>query len=305
MIAKFFNKSSPINTLTIIILLFVVFILGSTTFATAQFSLSFFGKRVIDLGIVAITFFLVNFIIRKNDLSKENTYVVILLVCCFGMFPHATGNREFLLIHLLLLMAVRRIYSLKSIRKTKEKLFDAGFWIGIVSLINPLGLLFIILIYSGLISYKKFTPRNLFIPIVGLITPLFIYGVYLFSLDRLAEIVPVFTIDFSLTNYSALHYIIALTLLIGFLIWTIVPTTIKIMTVKMELKGSWYLLLIHLVTCFLFILPQPDKNGSELIFLFFPTAVIFTNYLQQSSENWFKEVFMYLFLAAAFFVIFL
>ncbi|MCK0130284.1 DUF6427 family protein [Flavobacteriaceae bacterium F08102] len=305
MLAKFFNKSSPINTLLIIIVLFVVYILASCTLPNAHFSLSYVGNRTVNLSLVAISFFLTNFIIRKNELSKENTYALLLLVCFYGMFPHSTENSNYLILHILLLFSARRLYSLKSMRRTKEKLFDAGFWTGLIMLLNPFGLIFIVFIYSAIINYKKFTLRNSIIPLVGIITPIFIYGVYLFALDRFDELLPSSPADFSIYNYGTLPSIIALTLVIGFLLWTIIPATIKIMTVKLEFKSSWYLVLMHLLTSLLFILPQINKNGAELIFLFFPTAVIFTNYLQQNSENWFKEVFLYLFLITSITVNFL
>ena len=36
----------------------------------------------------------------------------------------------------------------------------------------------------------------------------------------------------------------------------------------------------------------PQKNGSELLFLFAPLAVIITNYIETIEEKWFKELFL-------------
>jgi len=41
----------------------------------------------------------------------------------------------------------------------------------------------------------------------------------------------------------------------------------------------------------------PIKNGSEFLFLFFPLAILFANYLQIIKKYWIKEAILYLFLA--------
>ena len=299
MIANFFNKSAPINMLTIIILMVFVFFLNSFTLDDAEFSMKYFASRCFHLGLIAMNLFLVNFIVRKNDLTKENTFVLFLMICCFGLFPSTTANYKLLILHFLLLLTFRRVYSLKSIRNVKEKLFDSGFWVGIISILNPSFILYFILIYASVIFHKKFTPRNFFIPILGFVTPVFIYGVYLFFLDRLPELYPFWDYNFSLYNYSDLKFIIALTLLFGFLIWTIIPATIKILTVKTEIKSTWYLLIVHVIISFILVISFLNKDGSELLFLFFPVVIIFTNYLHQVTENWFREVFLYLFLVSS------
>ena len=99
--------------------------------------------------------------------------------------------------------------------------------------------------------------------------------------------------------------LVPITIIIGFLLWTILPTTVKISSVNNEFKTSWLLVLFHLVLCIIIVLTSIDKNGSEFIFMFFPTAIIFTNYLQTVKEKWFKDVFLYLFLAVTISIYFL
>jgi len=87
--------------------------------------------------VLIVTFFMVNFIVRKNGLSKDNSYVLLIMVLCFGLFPQSSLNYLFIISNLILLFAFRRIYSLRTNKEIKEKIFDSAFWVGIATLIYP------------------------------------------------------------------------------------------------------------------------------------------------------------------------
>lgn len=242
--------------------------------------------------------FLVNFIIRKNNLTKDSSYTILLFVFLFGMFPFSMLDIELIVTNLFLLLAYRRIYSLRTNKDTKKKLFDSAFWIGIATLIYPWSSIIIILIYLAIFLFDKNTWRNILIPIIGFITPIFIFVSYLVAIgdfDLFSTIIN-FSYSFSFETYNSFKIIIPLSLICALIIWSIFPTTYKITTVNNEFKTSWLLLIFHLLILIPVIVLSPLKDSSELLFLFFPTALIFTNYLQIVEEKWFKEVFLYTFL---------
>ena len=298
MIAKFFKKTKPINTLIVLVLLTIVFILTTLSFTSDNFTLSYLIKRLLLFTLLVTTLFIINFIIRKNGLTKNNSYVILLLVFCFAMFPFSTLNSQLLATHFLLLLAYRRIYSLRTAKDIKEKIFDASFWIGIATLIYPWSFLYLSLVFLAVFYFNKLTFKNTIIPLVGFITPIFIYGVYLLLIDDFDTFDLKLVSSLSILSYNSFKLLIPIALISGFLIWAIFPTTIKIIAVNNEFRASWFLVLMHLLISVLVIIPSPIKNGSEFLFLFFPTAIIFTNYLQIIEEKWFKEVFLYFFLAA-------
>jgi len=296
MIAKFFNKTKPINTLIILFILAVIFTIATFSLVDNGFTVQFFLKRMVVLIGLLMTLFVVNFIIRKNGLIKDNSYVLLLLILCIGMFPFSIANNTLLIAHFSLLLAYRRIYSLRTLKDTKEKLFDSSFWIGIATLIYPWSFIYIILVYTAASILNKITIRNIFIPLIGFITPIFIYGVYLLAMNNFNISDLQLNYSFSFSNYNSLELLIPIALILGYLLWAIFPTTVKIVTVNNEFRTSWFLLLIHLLISTIIIILSPNKNGSEFLFIFFPTAIILTNYLQIIKEKWFKEIFLYLFL---------
>jgi len=296
MIAKFFNKTKPFNTLVVIVGLVLMYIISYLHFIEVKIDFIFFSKSVLFFFVLLATLFIVNFIVRKNTLTKDNSYSLLIFVLCLGMFPLSTLNSTYLATHLLLLFAYRRIYSLRTTKDTKTKLFDSAFWIGIATIVYPNSFIYILLIYAGIFIFNKSTIRNIFIPLIGFLAPILIYGVYLLAMGDFDNFNLQLKYNFVFLSYNSLKLLIPITLILGYLLWAVPLTTIKIVTVNNEFRTSWFLLLIHLLISILLIIPSLYKNGSEFLFLFFPTAIILTNYLQIIKEEWFKEVFLYLFL---------
>ena len=299
MIANFFNKTKPINTLFIIGLLFFIYIFSIGRHLEEEITLYFVLKRMVNFLLLLATIFTVNFIVRKNNLTKDNSYTILLFVILMGMFPFAVLQFKLFIVNLILLFAYRRIYSLRTSKETQKKVFDSAFWIGVATIIAPWSSLVILLIYVAIYLFDKVTWRNTIIPLVGFCTPIIIYVAYLYAFNDInafrANVEYLYSFSFRIFNSATL--LIPLALVSSLLIWSIFPTTFKIITVNNEFKNSWYLLVFHFIILLFVVLPWPVKNGGELLLLFFPIAVIFTNYLQIIEEKWFKEVFLYTLLA--------
>jgi len=299
MIANFFNKTKPINTLFIIGLLFFIYIFSIGRHLEEEITLNFILKRILNFLLLLVTLFTVNFIIRKNNLTKDNSYTILLFVIFMGMFPFAVLEFKLLIVNLILLFAYRRIYSLRTSKETYKKIFDSAFWIGVATILAPWSSLAILLIYVAIYLFDKVTWRNIIVPLVGFCTPIIIYVTYLYAINDINEFKEnlEYLYSFSFRIFNSATLLIPLALVTSLLIWSIFPTTFKITTVNNEFKNSWYLLVFHFVILLFVVLPWPVKNGGELLLLFFPIAVIFTNYLQIIEEKWFKEVFLYTLLA--------
>lgn len=299
MIANFFQKSKPINALIIVFLLFTIYTISTFVNLTNEVTLYFIVKRFSYFLLLLVVLFTVNFIITKNNLTKDNSYALLLFVLMLGMFPFSVVDFKLIAINFILLIAYRRIYSLRTNKNTEEKLFDSAFCIGIATLLYGWSFLLILLIYVALFLFDKGTWRNTLIPIVGLICPIFIYGVYLIAIDDFTFFETLLNFDFSLsfTNYNSFKILTPISFIAGLIIWSVFPASFKISSINNEFKHSWFLLVNHFLILLPITLLWPHKNGSEFIFLFFPIAVILTNYLQIVEEKWFREVFLYCFLA--------
>lgn len=307
MIANFFNKTKHINIISIVMFLFFYYTTTFFLLSNYEFSTLFLVKKIGSfLGLILFVF-IVNFIIRKNNLTQDNSYALLLIVLLLGTFSEAMISNNIVFTNITLLLGFRKIYSLKSDLNTKRKLFDAGFWIGISTLLYAWSIIYVWLIFTGIVIFRKISVKNLIIPIVGLAAPLLIYFSYNFYFDTLAIFYDKFTFDYSLifNSYNKLPLAIPILFFLAILVWSVVTVTPKVVLISTKLKFSWNVLLNHLLTSIILVLLAPIKNGSEMLFLLFPSAIIITNLLQKSKSKTFKNIILYMFLIISLGVYFL
>jgi hypothetical protein len=298
MIANFFSKSKPVNIFNLVVLLVLYYII-SFIFINNEALIGWDFVINISLFLLLIVgLIVVNFIINKNNLTLDNLYGLLMFVLLLGSFPEAMFANKIVFSNLLLLISYRKIYSIKSGHNTTKKLFDAGFWIGIATLIYPLSIFYIALVFVSVIIFQKIYFKNLFIPVIGLVTPLFLFFTYVFYIDKLELFYNLFqyNLNFDFSIYNQLNNLLPLTFLITITLWSLVVVTPKINLVSNTLRMSWNVLINQLLIATVVVVLAPNKNGSELFFVIFPCAIIIANFLQKSQSSNFKNLILYLFL---------
>jgi len=298
MIANFFNKSKPANIFNILILLFLYYLTATFFTDNYEFSFNFLFDKIIILLCLLLFVLIINFIIIKNSLTQDNSYAVLLIVFLLGTFFETMFDNRIVFANIGLLLGFRKIYSLRSGINTKQKLFDAGFWIGISTIIYSWSILYILLIYVGIVVFRKLSLKNILIPIIGVLTPVFIYFSYHFYFDTFEIFYNKFNIEYSFifNLYNQKKLLIPLVFLVVSLLASTIILTPKIVLVSNKLKFLWSVLLNHLLISTVVVVMSPVKSGSEMLFLLFPAAIIITNLLQKSQSSIFKNLILYLFL---------
>jgi len=297
-IANFFNQSKPINFLILTIASVIIFIEAIYLDVYTDGNAPVVYRLILNLFLFLLIVFLHNFLTRKNGLTKNNTYALYLFVLLFAIFPKSIVQYNILLSNFFLFFSYRRIYSLRTSLNTKNKIYDAGFWIGIAAIFYNYSALFLILGFAAIILFGKSRWNHFFIILVGFFTPLFLYFTFLFATDgtdlffRLLD----FEKSFDYANYNNFRLLFPISILLVFTGWAIYPTLRKSLKSKKKYKALYNLLLLHLFLAMVIGLMAPLKNGSEYLFFFFPFSIIFTSYLQTIEDRWFKELVMILFL---------
>jgi hypothetical protein len=307
MIANFFKKSKPAGLILIISLLLVYYLFASISINNIHISLKFFVNRLLSFFLLFSWILVFNFIVSKNKLTQNNLYGLLLGVIFLGTFYESMFSTKLLLTNILLLFAFRKIYSLSSNLNIKFKLFDAAFWIGIATLIYFWSVLFFILIIVGVILFKKISIRNLTIPFVGFITPVFLYFTYCVYLNELPLFYQKFNsiISLNFSNYYQIKYLLPLTLLLLMLVWSIIKVTPSIILMSTKFKQTWILLLNHVVIAILVVGFSEVKNGSEIQFLIFPAGIIIANLITNLKSKLIKNALFFIFLTISISVYFL
>ncbi|MDF1517224.1 MAG: hypothetical protein P1P79_04710, partial [Lutibacter sp.] len=227
MIANFFNKTKPVTIFILAALLFLYYFTATFLLYSAELSFQFLLKRISLFFFIALLLLIVNFVVKKNKLTKDNSYALLLIVFLLGTFPEAMFSYKIVLANIALLLGFRKIYSLRSGVDTKLKLFDASFWIGIATVFYSWSIFSVLLVYLGMIIHQKTTIKNLFIPFVGFVTPMIIYFTYCLYFENATFFYDKFSygINLDFSSYMSLKLLIPLIFLSLALLWSLLKVT--------------------------------------------------------------------------------
>mgnify|MGYP005986003019 FL=1 len=293
MLANFLGKSKPINFIILLSVFICLFLLEILPLHLAQ---NFQLKLVFEItGLVALfllLFFFYNFVISKNNLTFDNSYSFFIFTVLLAFFLPTIKNYNTLIITLLYILFLRKIYSLKSSKKILQKLFDGGFWLSILFILEPFTAMFGILIYAAIILHQKPVINSLIAPLVGFACPLIVYATYCFWSDKLYVFTNLFYFNTfkSLVFYSENNFYWIIILIITLSLVSIIMKSPKTLSVNNSFKKSWLLLLVNFTIALFFTLLIPNKNGSEMLFLLFPASVISANGIEMIKNNIIKDV---------------
>lgn len=291
MISSFFGKTKPINYIIVLALLFVFYCL-----------VRFLGKDVVltlellflNLGILLVlfsTFFAVNFIVKRNKITKANSYAVLFygLLCVF--FPNSLLDSNAIFCSFFLVLATRKLISLKSLKEIKYKIFDAAMWIIVASLFYDWAMLYLVWVFIAVYIYEPKNIRNWFIPFsaffaVGLLTVAF-----LSAINKLQFIQDhyVFKIDLDPAMFSEWGKSSVLLIYLIVVIFVGVYSSVKLGKTGVGRLASMRLVAISFTIGIFVTLFEISRDAFPIMVTFFPAAVFLTNYVEIIRKPRFKE----------------
>jgi hypothetical protein len=294
MITSFFNKSKPTNFVIVFGVTILAFIMARKSLLPEDVSVDFLMKQLILMIIVLSSILLLNFIASKNSLTHKSNYEVLLYSLFLLFITQTTYDSDILLSNFFVLLGLRRIISLHTNKDTKKKLFDAAFWIGVAALFYFWSILFFALVILSLVLYTDNNLRHWIIPFLGLAT-IFVVGIAT-SIVRYNDYFEIFVFppkkSYDFSPYNSASFIIAITILLSFGIWSSLFYLRNIKKQKKVYRASFKAIILAALIGFLIVIQAPNKNGSEFLFLFAPLSIIVANYIEIIQEKWFKEVFL-------------
>lgn len=297
MLTSFFATSKPINYITIIISV-ILFTVGYTWFQEniglqANFILVRLGILVTFLATLGV----LNFVVKRNTLTRKNTYILFFFCCFTFAVPICFTRLDIILSGLFVFMALRRILSMRSQKELKKKIFDAAFWILIASLFYFWSILFMIVLYIGILFHARQSYKHAFIPFVSL----FIVGIFCIVYALFTNGIAYFVDNYiqapiwEFTPYSNLKLLLPISFFLGLYIWCVLKYLTILNAVSQKLKPSYTLILISsLIALVIAVLFAPVRDGSELYLIFGPLAIIASRYIEMSKGSWFKEMILWM-----------
>ena len=302
MLTNFFGKSKPINFIVLLLVFFCAFFLNSFhSFSASEMKPFFMVEKTVFFLVLTFLLFGVNFIISRNKLTLDNSYALLFYLLVISFFSKYLYDYQVFLEYFLHLFFLRKVYSLQTLKEVFKKLFDAGFWLGVMCLMNSFLIVFSLLLFTAIIVHKRVRFQTLLIPIIGFLIPIFLFFTYSFWIGELSLFTDKFifytTYDFS--RYQEASFLAPLGVLSFFLLFAIFMKTGSAFSVNNRFRKSWILLLSHLFTSISYLFITFDRDGSELLIAAFPVAVILANGFESIQRNFLKEIGLILFVLIA------
>jgi hypothetical protein len=299
MIASVFSKTRPFNYLVIGILSLVFFILKTISTASADATWVYYAEELGLFLLVLGSVFLTNFIALKNGLTKGNNYALLLFFVFLLFFSSMFQNKNIIISNFLLLLALRRLISLKSLLSTKEKIFDASFWILLAALFHFWSIFYIVLVFIAIILHVSKDYRNWIIPFIALlaVTILFFLANSLLDNSLMSTLLSKTYISFDFYYFDNVYQRIALAVFTSISLFAFVLHVFDIPNKALNMQSSHKTILFSFILGVGIYVLSANKNNGSLAFCFAPLAIIGANFIEKIENNWVKEIVVYSLLA--------
>lgn len=306
MITSIFKKSTIVNYSLIGVSLLVFFFLYLSNHLEVMDSPSGILKAASLISLFIASFFLVNFIVKKNGLTKDSSYTVLFFLLFIVLFQSVFSDLSLLFSNFFLLLAIRRLISLQTLKSPKEKIFDASIWIFIATLFHFWCILFILLVYISIVFHASRDYRNWLLPFVAFFTTatVFFFASLVFDKSWIDHILVQTHTNFELNYFTNNYQNIALSAYVVIALYFVVSMMLSLNSRPMILQASYKKMIFAFFIGVVVFLISPDKNNGMLLFTFMPLAVMCTNNIEYSQNQMYQEIVLALVMVGSLFIFF-
>jgi len=301
MITTIFKKSTPINyTLTVLLLLVFYFLYLFQEHKPTVSQADTLQKAAIFCLLLA-SLFICNFIAKKNALTKNSSYVILFFVLLLLFFPLVLKNLNLIIANFFILLAMRRLVSLQTLKAPKEKVFDASLWIFVASLFHFWAILFIVLVYVSIIFHVSRDYRNWLLPFVAFFTVAVFFVCYSLLVHQpiIARFREVTQLSFDLDYFTNIYQNLALSIFAVLAVYFVFNAIFTLTNRPLNLQASYKKMIFAFFIGIAIFVLSPEKNSDILLFTFFPISVMATNSIEYSQATMKNEIVLALSIIAA------
>ncbi|MFW0736782.1 MULTISPECIES: DUF6427 family protein [unclassified Flavobacterium] len=306
MITSVFKKSTPLNYSLVVILILVFFFLFQIQEPSWMSSYFLAFQKVSLLCFILASFFLINFIVKKNGLSKDNGYAILFYLLFLLFFPTIFNNANVIYANFFVLLALRRLISLQSLKASKEKIFDASFWILIASLFQFWCILFLILVFISIVFHVSRDYRNWILPFIALVAVSIIF--LLISLIFHIDITEFFqkraVIDFNIDYFKSNYENGALSIYVAVALFFVVSMLMTLSNRPQIVHSSYKkVVACFFIAAFVYIL-STDKSNDLLFFSIAPLTIMAASHVEYMQQKLNNEIVFYVLILCSLFTFF-
>jgi hypothetical protein len=306
MITSLFKKSTPLNFSLVVILILSVFLVYQMQDLIWTESVLLIIQKVGILFILLGSVFLTNFISTKNGLSKDSSYTIFFYFLFLVFFPSLLDNINLVFANLFILLALRRLLSLQSLKSSKEKIFDASLWIFVAALFHFWSILYLVLVFISIMFHVAGDYRNWILPFIAFFAVgiLFALSSILFDISALEyinnSVKTSFEINYFTNNYQNGALSIYATVALFFVISMFATLSNRPMITHASFKK---IIASFFIGVFIFLVSS-NKSNDLLIFTIAPLAIMATNHIEIPQIKLKQEMVLIVLIACSLFAFF-
>jgi len=306
MITSVFKKSTPLNFSLVAILMLVFFFLYQIQEVTWIHSVVSILKSIGLFLVLLATIFLSNFISKRNGLSRDSTYTAFFYFMFLLFFPNLLKNTNLILANFFILLAIRRLVSLQTLKETKEKLFDASLWIFIAALFQFWSILYLFLVFISIIFHVSRDYRNWVIPFIALfaVSILFVLSSLIFDFHSIAFLQEKSKISLSLDYFTNNYQNVAFSIYATVALFFVVSMFSTLSNRPLVLLSSYKKVIASFFIGILVFVLSANKSSELLVFTFAPLTIMATSHIEISKPELKEDIVLFVVLACSFFTFF-
>ena len=306
MITSVFKKSTPLNFSLVVFLILVFFLIFQTQDLAWTESVVLIFEKAGLLSILLASVFITNFISKKNGLSKDSSYTILFYLLFLLFFPSILDNTNLILSNFFVLLALRRLISLHSLKASKEKIFDASLWIFIASLFHFWCILYIVLVFISIIFHVSRDYRNWILPFIAFIAVgvIFALSSILFNLSAIEYINRSVETNFEISYFTNNYQNGALSIYATVALFFVVSMFATLSSRPLVLHTSFKKIIASFFIGVLIFLVSSNKSNDLLVFTMAPLAMMATSHIEMTQPKLKQELVLGVLIACSLFAFF-
>jgi len=296
MISSIFGKTKPINFIIVLGFIFLFYWCVQFYLLENGFSTDAMLLKSLVLTMLLFSVFVIDFIVKRNKITGPNSYSILFFTVLLVIFPETLNDSNGILCSFFLLLATRRLLSLKSLKDIKSKIFDATLWILLSSLFYDWAIIYLILVFVAIYIYDPKNIRNWMVVLSAVFSYVIILLGVLILIDNTSFLTShySFAIDydrFYLPKWGSSIKLVLYIILNGVLtLWAFLKlgkagvgkiTNIRIIALSFMLG-----LIVNVLVV--------SYSSYALMITFFPAVIFITNYIESIKRTNILEVVLML-----------
>ncbi|WP_157560161.1 hypothetical protein U8527_01505 [Kordia algicida OT-1] len=251
--------------------------------------------------LLLFSLFMVDFIVKKNELTQQNDFALFAFTLLIGVFPNIFAHIKVVSILVLALLAFRRIISLASLKSIKQKLFDASLYITLAILLDSWMVVYFGVIYLTILVYVSSDYRNWLVPLISFFGIIGLFLVYLYINDKSILTNQLFQFDIKINYLETdfrrilLHSLFTLLFGLNFVIFLL-----KIKTYSSQKKISFLLTKMLFFTGAAYVLFAKNNTYNTEVLLLFPAGFFVANLLENIENKRISDILLFLLMIVSF-----